>query len=144
MASLLRRAKSSANSSPNKHSTIITAEVGSSPIPTANTVRLSRLTKLRRNLTRPSLSSLHSRRIPSVTTSIAAISLTPASSPHQASPATAAALHELKKDTPSDMDTTEQTQPVTASAPPPVPFSRLKEIANSVSSLYISPPILRC
>jgi dynein light chain Tctex-type 1 len=30
------------------------------------------------------------------------------------------------------MSTTEETQPLTASAPPPVPFSRLREIANSV------------
>jgi hypothetical protein len=41
-------------------------------------------------------------------------------------------LHELQTDNPGDMSTTEETQPSTTSAPPPLPFARLKEITNSV------------
>jgi hypothetical protein len=139
----LRKAKSSANNSPNKHSGIvIDTKIESSPIPTVGTLRLSRLTKFRHNLTRASLSSLHTRRIPSLTPSIAATSLPPVCSPPPASPAVVAALHEVKKDRPHNMDISEQTQPAAASATPPVPFSRLKEIANNVSYLYTSQPIL--
>jgi hypothetical protein len=119
MPSLLGIADSSIHSTPNKQSSTITTEIESSPIAIESTIRVSRLTKLRHNLTkRPSL-YLRSRRIPSAAPPIAASSPLPA-------------LHDLETDGPNDMSTTEETQPLTASAPPPVPFSRLREIANSV------------
>jgi hypothetical protein len=119
MPSLLGIADSSIHSTPNKQSSTITTEIESSPIAIESTIRISRLTKLRHNLTkRPSL-YLRSRRIPSAAPPIAASSPLPA-------------LHDLETDGPNDMSTTEETQPLTASAPPPVPFSRLREIANSV------------
>jgi len=125
MPSLLGIADSSIHSTPNKQSSTITTEIEKLSNSHRKHYPVSRLTKLRRNLTkRPSL-SLRSQRIPSAAPSTAAAPALPVSSPLPA-------LHDLQADGPSDMSTTEETQPLTASAPPPVPFSRLREIANSV------------
>lgn len=129
---LLRKAKATmSRTSPNRHSSALTGRESSPIASTPETLRGHHIASLRHTLTRKattfsprSQSRRHTR--PSFTSS----------------PSSAALPTRLRKSQDKragDMsDTTEQIQPTAASAPPPVSFSRLKEIANDVCS----PPLL--